>query len=166
MAQVSTWDSFCWSCMTRFGPTAFDDPMEAMMRLKQTSNVVVYKAEFEVLSNRLRNLTPGYKLSCFFSGLNEEIKLPVRLLAPTTLLQAFALAKIEEKYVATARKTFKPYYMGGDRSYGHNFGKGIAPFTQGVQVILVNFLKKMRDIILCLENRIAHYLSKGFLLQL
>jgi hypothetical protein len=140
--QVRTWDAFCWSCMTRFGPTAYDDPMEAMMRLKQTSNVAVYKAEFEVLSNRLRNLTPEYKLSCFLSGLNEEIRLPVRLLAPTNLLQAFALAKIQEEYVATARKTFKPYYMGGDRSYGHNSGKGTAPFTQGGSSNFGQFSKK------------------------
>jgi hypothetical protein len=128
--------------MTRFGPTAYNDPMKAMMRLKQTSNVAVYKAEFEVLSNRLRHLTPGYKLNCFLSGLNEEIRLPVRLLAPTNLLQAFALAKIQEEYVATARKTFKPYYMGGDRSYGHNSGKGTAPFTHGGSSNFGQFSKK------------------------
>jgi hypothetical protein len=113
MPQVNKWDAFCWSCVTRLEPTTYDDPMEAMMRLKQTSNVAVYKAKLEVLSNRLRNLTPGYKLSCFLSGLNEEIRLPVRLLAPTNLLQAFALAKIQEEYVTIAKKTFKPYYMGG-----------------------------------------------------
>jgi hypothetical protein len=93
-AQVNTWDSFCKSSMTRFGPTAYDDPMEAMTRLRQTSTVAVYKAQFEELSNILRGLTLGYKLSCFLSGLNEEIRLLVRLLAPTTLLHAFALAKI------------------------------------------------------------------------
>ena len=104
--------------------------------------MAVYKAEFEVLSNRLRNLTPGYKLSCFLSGLNEEIRFPVRLLAPTTLLQAFTLAKIQEEYVVTVRKTFKPYYMGGDRSYRYNSGKGTTPFTQGDSSNFGQFSKK------------------------
>ena len=92
--QVNTWDLFYKTCMTRFEPTAYDDPMESMTRLRQTSTVAMYKAQFEAMSSRLRQLSEGYKLSCFLSGLNDEIRLPVRLLAPTTLLQVFALAKI------------------------------------------------------------------------
>ena len=80
--QVNTWDLFYKSCVTRFGPTAYDDPMESMTRLRQTSTIAVYKAQFEALSNRLRGLSEGYKLSCFLSGLNDEIRLHVRLLAP------------------------------------------------------------------------------------
>jgi hypothetical protein len=139
--QVNTWDSFYKSCITRFGPIAYDDPMESMTRLRQTSTVAVYKAQFEALSNRLRGLFEGYKVSCFLSGLNEEIRLLVRLLAPTSLLQAFALAKIQE-YVATARKTFKPYYMRGDKTYRHNSGKVSAPFTRGGSSNFGQFSKK------------------------
>ena len=68
--QVNTWDSFFKSCMTRFGLTTYDDPMEVMTRLRQTSIMALYKAQFEALSNRLRGLTQGYKLSCFLSGSN------------------------------------------------------------------------------------------------
>jgi hypothetical protein len=116
--------------------------MESMTRLRQTRTVAVYKAQLEELSNRLRGLSEGYKLSCFLSGLNEEIRLPVRLLASTSLLQAFVLAKIQEEYVATARKTFKPYYMGGDKTYGHNSRKVSAPFTQGGSSNFGQFSKK------------------------
>jgi hypothetical protein len=48
------WDAFVRELHIRFGPLAYDDPMEAMMRLKQTSIVAVYKTQFESLSNRLR----------------------------------------------------------------------------------------------------------------
>jgi hypothetical protein len=48
------WDAFAKELQIRFGPSAYDDPMESMMRLKQTSIVVVYKTQFESLSNRLR----------------------------------------------------------------------------------------------------------------
>jgi hypothetical protein len=44
--------------------------------------------------------------------------------------------------VATARKTLKPYYMGEKRTYGHNSGKVLTPFTQGCSSNLDQFSKK------------------------
>lgn len=34
-----------------FGPTAYEDPMDALTRLKQTTLIAAYKAQFEVMSN-------------------------------------------------------------------------------------------------------------------
>jgi len=48
---------------TRFGVTAYDDPMEALTRLKQTSIVIAYKGNFEILSNRIFGLSKSHKLS-------------------------------------------------------------------------------------------------------
>jgi hypothetical protein len=39
----------------------------------------LYKTQFEVLSNRLRGLSEKHKLSCFMSGLKDEIRFPLRL---------------------------------------------------------------------------------------
>ena len=39
--------------LIRFGSTAYDDPMEAFTRLRQTSTVALYKGEFEALANRI-----------------------------------------------------------------------------------------------------------------
>lgn len=39
------------------------------------------------------------KLSCFLSGLRDEIRLPIRMLNPANLDDAFGLAKIQEQYV-------------------------------------------------------------------
>ncbi|KAF5459088.1 hypothetical protein F2P56_023075 [Juglans regia] len=47
--------------------------MEALTRLKQTSSVAGYMAEFETLSNRLRGLSDLHKLSCFLSRLKDEL---------------------------------------------------------------------------------------------
>jgi hypothetical protein len=49
----------------RFGFTAYNDPMESLTRLRQTSTVAAYKAQFEALSNRLRGLYEKHKLNCF-----------------------------------------------------------------------------------------------------
>lgn len=67
------WDSFVTALQVRFGPTAHDDPMEALTHLKQSSFVAVYKAQFEALCNKLKGLSKRHKLSCFLSGLKDEI---------------------------------------------------------------------------------------------
>lgn len=98
-----SWDSFTEALQIRFGSSSYDDPMEAITRLRQTSTVSVYKSQFEVLSNRLRGLSESYKLSCFLSGLKDEIRLPIRILHPNSLSSAFGLAKIQEEYVTSLR---------------------------------------------------------------
>ncbi|XP_075666089.1 uncharacterized protein LOC142635932 [Castanea sativa] len=86
----------------RFGTNAYDDPMEMLTRLRQTASVTTYKTQFEILSNRIKGFSPAHKLSCFLSGLKDEIRLPVRMLNPQSLNAAFGLAKIQEEYLISA----------------------------------------------------------------
>ena len=83
----ASWEAFVQALQTRFGTTTYDDPMEALTRLKQVTSVVAYKGNFEILSNRIMGLFESYKLSCFLSGLKDEIRLPVRMLVPKTLMK-------------------------------------------------------------------------------
>ena len=83
--------------LIRFGTTAYDDPMEALIRLRRSSTVLAYKGEFESLSHRIKGLSPQHKLSCFLSELKDAIKLSVRMLNPSSLNVAFGLAKIQEE---------------------------------------------------------------------
>jgi hypothetical protein len=41
--KVHTCESFYKSCITRFGLTVCDDPMESMTRLRQIGTVAIYK---------------------------------------------------------------------------------------------------------------------------
>ena len=82
--------------------------MEALTRLKQTTTVVSYKGNFEVLSNRIKGLSESHKLSYSLSGLKDEIRLPVRMLVPKFVNDAFGLAKIQEEFLISNRKSFKP----------------------------------------------------------
>ena len=93
--------------LIRFGLSAYEDPMEALTRLRQTSNVIGYKGQFKALSNRIRDLSENHKLSCFLSGLRDEIRLPIKMLNPKTLNEAFGLAKIQEEYVMSSKKFLK-----------------------------------------------------------
>ena len=71
--MFATWEGFSEALLTRFGNTAYDDPMESLIRLRQTTNVVVYKGKFEALSNRIKGLSDSHKLSCFLSDLKDEV---------------------------------------------------------------------------------------------
>ena len=88
------WESFVTALHVRFGTSAYDDPIEVLTRMRQTSTVALYKAEFEDVSNRVKGLSLLHKLSCFLSGLRDEIRLSVRMLNPQSLNEAFGLAKI------------------------------------------------------------------------
>ena len=69
--------------------------------------MVVYKAQFEVLSNRIKGLSSAHKLSCFLSGLKDAIRLPIRMLNPQSLNEAFGLSKIQEEYNWSYKKISK-----------------------------------------------------------
>jgi hypothetical protein len=107
LGLFTSWEAFESAIQFRFGPNCYDDPMEALTRLRQTSSIAIYKTQFERLSNRLKGLSEGYKLSCFLSGLRDEIRFPLRLLKPRTLNEAFGLAKIQEEFVLSSRKNYR-----------------------------------------------------------
>jgi hypothetical protein len=77
--QFPTWETFLQSLLTRFGHTYYD-PMEALTKLHQTSTITEYTSQLESLSNRFRGLSDRNRLSCFLSGLNDEICLQLRSL--------------------------------------------------------------------------------------
>ncbi|XP_075650145.1 uncharacterized protein LOC142620705 [Castanea sativa] len=107
--SLDSWETFIRAIQVRFGPSSYDDPMEALTKLKQTTTVAVYKSQFEMLSNRIRNLSEPHKLSCFLSGLRDEVRLAVRMQNPRTLTAAFGLAKIQEEYLTTCKKVYRPF---------------------------------------------------------
>lgn len=74
-ARVFTsWESFTKALFIRLGPMTYDDPMETMRRLRQTGIVLEYKTQFKAISNRVKGLSEKNELSCFISGLKDEIR--------------------------------------------------------------------------------------------
>jgi hypothetical protein len=66
--QFSTWDAFVQALLIRFG-SAYDNPMEALIWLRQSSSVAEYTTQFEALSNRLHGISEKNRLSCFLTEL-------------------------------------------------------------------------------------------------
>lgn len=104
--QFPTWDDFTQALLVRFGP-AYDDPMESLVKLSQSSTMAEYTSQFKSLPNLLRGLSNKYKLSCFLTGLKDEICLPLQI-SPRNLVAAFGLPKLHEEYLVSGRKPFKP----------------------------------------------------------
>lgn len=48
---IASWETLERALLTRFGPQAYDDPMEGLVKLKQTGTVEDYTSQFEILAN-------------------------------------------------------------------------------------------------------------------
>ncbi|XP_042974800.1 uncharacterized protein LOC122306438 [Carya illinoinensis] len=104
-----SWEDFIKAVQVRFG-TSYDDTMEALTCLKQTNSVTAYKAEFELLSNRIKGVTEENKLNYFLSGLKDEVRIPVRMLKPINLNDAFGLARMQEEHAWLNKSLGKTTY--------------------------------------------------------
>jgi hypothetical protein len=104
---LTNWAEFLTTLQTRFEKGSYDDPMEALVKLKQTASVKVYKCQFETLANRVIGLLDYLKLSCFLGGLSDDIQLPVRMFHLNTITDAYSLAKIQEELLLNSKKSAK-----------------------------------------------------------
>ena len=102
--MITSWEAFVTALNIRFGASSYDDPMEALINVKQLSTVEVYKTRFESLSNRVRVLYDSHKLSCFLGELKEEIRMGVRMLNPQNLVTAYGLTRMQEENPAIMRR--------------------------------------------------------------
>ncbi|XP_077232454.1 uncharacterized protein LOC143869781 [Tasmannia lanceolata] len=100
------WVEFVQALNTRFGPTAYEDSMGELKKLSQTSSVKQYQEKFEELVNRTNGLPEKFFVSCFISGLRDEIEAGVRMFKLTTINEAIGLARLQEGNIeAIARRT-------------------------------------------------------------
>jgi len=83
---------------------AFDNPSRALTNLKQTSTVEKYRLQFEVLFEVLsiwilKNSTNEFWVNTFIGGLEEEIRVLLTMLKPTSLQAAFGFTLLHKEEV-------------------------------------------------------------------
>ncbi|KAL5807035.1 hypothetical protein ACOSQ4_029768 [Xanthoceras sorbifolium] len=88
---------FTTTLLLRFGPTDYDDPSEALTRLKQTTTVASYQEAFEKLSHCVDNLPEHFLVGCFISSLRDDIRLNVKVKQPKTLSDTIGVARLIEE---------------------------------------------------------------------
>ncbi|OMO93214.1 hypothetical protein COLO4_17041 [Corchorus olitorius] len=75
----------------------------ALFKLRQTSLVVQYQKDFEILANRVQGLSDEHLKNLFTSGLKPTIQQEVVMFNPTTHYQALELAFMAEAKLADNR---------------------------------------------------------------
>ncbi|KAH7560795.1 hypothetical protein JRO89_XS10G0104300 [Xanthoceras sorbifolium] len=103
MGQM-TWEQFKRALQTRFGSLEEANVGGTLTKLRQTGTIKEYRLQFERLANRIRDLLESFLISCFLSGLRDDIKVGVQLLKPVSLLQAFELARFQEELISVANR--------------------------------------------------------------
>jgi hypothetical protein len=105
------WTEFVKALLHHFGPIDYEDPSEALSRLKQTTTVNAYQEAFEKLSHKVDDLPETFLVGCFIAGLKDEIRLDVRVKQPKTLSEYISVAHLIEERNQFQRKTsnhFRP----------------------------------------------------------
>ncbi|KAF8377757.1 hypothetical protein HHK36_031142 [Tetracentron sinense] len=95
-----SWRELVVALNDRFGPTKFEDQAGPLAKLRQTSTLRDYQAEFEKLANRTEGLSEAFLTSCFICGLRDDICLDVQIFRPTSLTSAIGLARLQEEKMA------------------------------------------------------------------
>jgi hypothetical protein len=95
--SLSSWEEFFRAIKIRFGKGSYDDPMENITNLKQVGSLEDYKTQFDTLATKVHALPDFHKLSMFLGGLRDEIRFPVCMFNPKTLIDAYSLARIQEE---------------------------------------------------------------------
>ncbi|KAH0655478.1 hypothetical protein KY285_030360 [Solanum tuberosum] len=111
-----TWTEYILDLNERFGD-GYEDSMEAIKHLEQTSNVRAYQDEFDRLLIGV-NLSNENAISCFLGGLKPELNKSVKMQAPKTLMQAYKLARLQKEGNVNGRKLLTATEMDEKRAKG------------------------------------------------
>nr|GEU49397.1 hypothetical protein [Tanacetum cinerariifolium] len=93
---ITSWDGFLESVQNRFGPSKYEDPQGALSELLHTGSVAQYQSEFEKLMKRVTDVSESLLISFYSSGLKPAIQRELLVSKPTSLGDAFALARVTE----------------------------------------------------------------------
>lgn len=122
------WEEYKTAVLARFGMGPFDDPLAELMKLRQNGTVEQYQEAFDSLLNRVE-LPVQHAISCFLSGLNDEIQHAVRMFKPHTLHDAYCLAKLQEATLVSITRRTKPI-LGKPPLSSKGLGAAFKPSSQ------------------------------------
>ncbi|KAF8405189.1 hypothetical protein HHK36_010089 [Tetracentron sinense] len=83
---ILSWSAFKEALLSRFGSTEFEDPFGDRTKLRQTGSLRDYQSAFENSSNHTPVISQPLLVSCFISGLKDDIRLDVKSRRPFTLV--------------------------------------------------------------------------------
>lgn len=99
-----TWPQYIAAVTMRFGE-AYEDPLSALIQVKQSGKVQEYVDEFELALTQV-SLPSEHSLSIFLAGLEHHTQMHVRMFNPTSIAHASSasLAKLHEASTPSQNK--------------------------------------------------------------
>lgn len=73
------------------------DAVGQLTKLKQWRTVRLYQDKFKEMATKSSGLSEEFFISCFVSGLREEVRAGVQMFQPKTISQAMGLACLQEE---------------------------------------------------------------------
>lgn len=96
-----TWEEFVDYVSRRFGDHGGKDIIEEFNKLYQQGSMREYQEKFEELRSLMLHKNPrlpeSYFISSFVSGVKEEVKPMIKMMKPSTLLEAFEVALLQQQ---------------------------------------------------------------------
>lgn len=93
-----------------FGSTNYEDPSEALTRLKQSITVAAYQEAFERLFHWIDGLPENFLIGCFVAGLCDDIHLDVKIKQPRVLANTIGVARLIEEWNQLQPKPSQPIH--------------------------------------------------------
>ncbi|KAH9745872.1 E3 ubiquitin-protein ligase CCNB1IP1-like [Citrus sinensis] len=87
----------------RFGASLYDDPQGNLFKLTQTTTVAEFQTAFEDLMNRVTGISEPLLISFFITRLKPDIRRELLFARPSSLIEAFALARAYEARAEEAK---------------------------------------------------------------
>lgn len=89
-----TWDEFTEAIFHHFCRTDYEEPSEALIRLKQATSVEAYQEVFQKLSHGVEALPENFLIGCFIVDLQGDIRLDVKVKQSRSVADAIGVAKL------------------------------------------------------------------------
>jgi len=101
-----SWGDFTKYLLIRFDLSDFEDFIDALTKLQQTTIVREYQTKFEKLANCIEGIDDAFYRSYFISGLKANIQVEVKMFKLEIIMAAVGLAKfVEDKASAQCQHT-------------------------------------------------------------
>ena len=106
---LSTWQIFLINLKQRFGASMYEDHQGNLSKLTQTSTVAEFQYAFEELINKVTGISEPLLISFFIIGLKPNIRRELLFGKPTSLMEAFALARAYEAKFEESKISSRPW---------------------------------------------------------
>lgn len=105
VGELNSWSEFMEDMLKRFGQGSYAAPVGKLSKLIQTNSVKEYQTKFEEVGTKIHGMLKVVMKEVYIYGLKYEVQTEVLRARPSTVNDAFDLARIWEEMALTIHNT-------------------------------------------------------------